>query len=124
MITRQYLIQKRNSTVCGYPGRDYNWKLFDWDERTNHRFNGVLRRAPKVYVDNGFIEPGCQYLHVPYAWQEHGLIYRVRPNESMQAGKVYQGRLIKKQTAEKINGSWYWVLQFARDRVETAENIK
>ncbi len=31
MDYRDYKIASRNSTVCGYPGRNYDWSKFCWD---------------------------------------------------------------------------------------------
>lgn len=128
---KDYKICSKNSTVCGYPGRDYDWSKFDWEEKTTYDFGDSrydkecedakyrgkligIKTAPKVFIDDCsvFIGQGCQYLHVPYAWNEQATIYRVRPNESMYAGKIYRGRLIKKQTAIKKDDGWHWRLEF------------
>jgi hypothetical protein len=69
-------------------------------------------KAPAGHVGDGLITPNCQYLHVPYDWNEQGTIYRVRPNDSMHAEKIYRGHLIKKQTAIKKDDGWYWRLEF------------
>ncbi len=128
-MIKEYKVNKHNSTVNGDEGRHYDWSKFDWNSETYYDFGDScysmkcddvslrgkkmgIQKAPKVWVDNGFIAPNCQYLHVPYAWDEDATIYRVRPNESMYAGKVYRGHLIKKQTATiKSDGCWYWVLE-------------
>jgi len=129
-MKKLYKINKHNSTVCGLPGRDFDWTLFDWDSLTEHdcgneRYStecehegkrgqliGVLK-APPVYVDDGLIAPNCQYLHVPYNWTENGTTYRVRPNDAMYAGETYLGKLIKAQRAiKKPDGCWYWELEF------------
>ena len=91
----EYKINSHNSTVCGYPGRNYDWSKFDWNQQTVHNDKlaemfsrnkiNVEAKAPAVFVDDFMIGKGNQYLHVPYDWPEHGTIYRVRPNESMQA---------------------------------------
>jgi hypothetical protein len=113
-VFKDYLICSRNSTVCGYPGRDFDWTKFCWDE--NGGFDKALHvKCPKVFKDSCsfFIEKDCEYLHVPFDWHEHGTIYRVRPNESMLSGKVYRGHKILKQTAFKSDsGYWYWRLEF------------
>ena len=130
-MKRYYEVNQHNSTVCGYPGRLYDWSKFDWNRETRHDFGdsrysatseyvpdkdkgqliGILR-APKVVVDGVPVFPGCQYLHVPYDFAEDATIYRVRPNDSMYPGKVYRGKLIKCQTAVKRHGIWYWCLEF------------
>lgn len=109
------IITKHNSTVCGYPGRQFHWDKFDWEGKSFHKAicrGDKDRKAPLPWVDDGLIAQNCQYLHVPYNWQESGTIYRVRPNPTMYAGEVYRGKLIKKQTAVKRKGVWYWVLDF------------
>lgn len=128
---KDYKVCSKNSTVCGYPGRDYDWSKFSWNEEGSYDFGdekyskecddkklrgkkiGVMK-APKVFVDSCsmFIANDCQYLHVPYAFSGQATIYRVRPNESMEAGKIYRGKLIKKQTAIKKEDGWYWRLEF------------
>jgi len=110
---KKYQIAKHNSTACGYPGLDFDWGKFCWDgsEVCVSIFKGVKDiEAPRPFVDDCLIADNCQYLHVPYDFKEHGTIYRVRPNPTMYAGEVYRGKLIKKQTAENIDGVWYWVL--------------
>ena len=114
-MIKRYLINQHNSTVCGYPGRDFDWSKFCWDgsEIYISRFKDEKDRvAPPIWADDGFIEHNCQYLHIPYDWVEHGTIYRVRPNESMRAGKVYRGLIIKYQRAVKIEDKWHWELEF------------
>lgn len=116
-MKKEYKINKRNSTVCGYPGRDFDWTKFDWEgkEVCISIFKGVKdMKAPKPFVDDLFIAPNCQYLHVPYAFEEEGTIYRVRPNSSMYAGEIYRGHFIKKQTVVKKAAGWYWVLEFVK----------
>ena len=113
-MKREYKINKRNSTVCGYPGRDFDWSKFCWDSSEVYKsiFNGRKDlKSTLPFVDDCLIAPNCQYLHVPYAFEEQGTIYRVRPNPTMYAGEVYRGRLVKKQTAEKKGDGWYWVLE-------------
>lgn len=110
----EYKVDSHNSTVCGYPGRLFNWSLFDWEGKSVHKaiFKGEEdMRAPLPWVDDFFISSNCQYLHVPYDWEEEGKIYRVRPNESMYAGRIYRGYLVLKQEAIKgEDGHWYWIL--------------
>ena len=68
--------------------------------------------APLPLVDGSGNPGGCQYLHVPYAWAEDATVFRVRPNGSMWAGRVYRGHLVKRQTAVKHeDGVWFWVLE-------------
>jgi hypothetical protein len=129
-MNKYYRISKHNSTVCGYPGRNFDWAKFDWEQGTSHDFGDMkysieseyitdnlkgkrigIKKAPPVFKDNYFIAKGCEYLHVPYNWAESGTIYRVRPNESMYAGKVYRSKLIKSQRATKRRGKWFWVLE-------------
>ncbi len=108
-----YKITSRNSTVCGYPGRDYDWRLFDWEAKSAYkspfkRDKGM--RAPMPYIDDCLIGDNCQYLHVPYNYAENGTIYRVRPNDCMWAGKIYRDHLVAKQEAVKKADGWYWRL--------------
>jgi hypothetical protein len=127
---REYKISPRNSTVCGYPGRGFDWSKFSWNregiydfgdarystECADEKVRGKLigkRKAPAVFVDNGFIGEGSQYLHVPYDWAEAATVYRVRPNESMQAGSTWRGHKVIRQTAVKKHDGWYWRLRLA-----------
>ena len=111
---RRYPVAGRNSTVCGGPGREYDWSKFCWDGSQTCRFHGRVLRAPKPFVDDRLIAKHCQYLHVPYDFAEEGTIYRVRPNESMWAGRTYRGILVARQTAELVGGVWCWVLYAER----------
>ena len=110
-MLKDYKINSRNSTVCGYPGREFDWAKFCWNEEGENSFHRPHYKCPKVWTDNGLIEPNCEYLHVPYTWSETSQIFRVRPNDSMLAGKVYRGHLIIKQTAIKKEDGWYWRLE-------------
>lgn len=130
-MKKYYEVNKHNSTVNGLPGRLFDWSEFDWNRQTKHDFRDMrysteseyipkskwgkllgIQKAPCVFVDDYLIADKCQYLHVPYAWSEQATIYRVRPNDSMEAGKVYRGKLIQRQTAVKLKGKWYWCLEF------------
>jgi hypothetical protein len=118
-MIKRYQINKRNSTVCGYPGRDFDWSKFDWEGKSLRKsmFSGDCgRRAPKPFVDDGLIAENCQYLHVPYDFEEAGTIYRVRPNDSMYAGEIYRGHRIIQQKAVKDKGIWYWELLFEPEK--------
>ncbi len=113
-MIKRYPINEHNSTVCGYPGRNFDWTLFCWDGSQTHKAiskGDKNMKAPLPHVDDFFIAENCQYLHVPYNWTEHGTIYRVRPNESMYAGKVYRRHRIIKQCATKRPDGWYWTLE-------------
>jgi len=117
-MQKEYKINSRNSTVCGYPGRDFDWTKFDWEGKSIYKsiFRGHKNiKANIPYIDNCsmFIESNCQYLHVPYDFTENGTVYRVRPNLSMRAGEVYRGHLILSQKAVKKKDGWYWVLDMA-----------
>jgi len=114
-MIKDYKVSKHNSTVCGYPGRDFDWSKFDWEGKTFHRsiFKGIKNfKAPLPLVDDCLIAEDCEYLHVPYKWIEVGTIYRLRPNPTMRAGEIYRGRLIKSQKAIKKEDGWYWRLEF------------
>lgn len=112
VVIKQYKVNKRNSTVCGYPGRETDWTKFDWDGKAEHiDIKGQRDKAPLPWVDDGFIAPNCQYLHVPWDWSEQGTIFRVRPNESMQAGSTWRGHKVIRQTAIKKPDGWYWQLE-------------
>lgn len=114
-MRKRYKINSHNSTVCGYPGRDFDWNRFDWEGKSIYgsKIGGIEdMQAPLPWVDDGLIEEGNQYLHVPYDFEEHGTIYRVRPNPSMRAGSIYQGHLVLNQKAIKREDSWYWELKF------------
>lgn len=113
-MIKRYKVNKHNSTVCGYSGRDFNWDKFCWDGSEVYRAifkREKDRKAPLPWVDNGLIAPDCEYLHVPYDWVEQSTIYRVRPNDCMYAGEIYRGRKVIKQKAVKVNGIWYWELK-------------
>ena len=112
-MIKDYKINKSNSTVLGYPGRDFDWTKFDWEGREvcESRFKGVKDiKAPKPFADDCLIADNCQYLHVPYNFADNGTIYRVRPNPTMYAGEIYRGKLIKSQKAIKKTDGWYWRL--------------
>lgn len=118
-MLKEYKISKHNSTVCGYPGRDFDWSKFCWDgnefylDSCGRKGHPVDRlKAPLPYTDNCLIADNSEYLHVPYAWSEQCTIYRVRPNDTMYAGEIYRGRLIISQKAIQKDGVWYWVLEF------------
>lgn len=113
-MIRQYKIQKHNSTVCGYPGRDFDWSKFDWEGKSVYK--GILKgdkdiEAPEPFVDDYFIGDNNQYLHVPYNFTEHCIIYRVRPNDSMCAGEIYRRCLVVSTKAIKKTDGWYWELE-------------
>jgi hypothetical protein len=113
-MIKRYKINKHNSTVCGYPGRDFDWSKFCWDGSEIHKaiFKGDKnRKALLPFVDDGLIAVNCQYLHVPYNWIKNETIYRVRPNECMYAGGIYRGHKVIKQKAVKENENWYWELE-------------
>ena len=117
-MEKEYKINKHNSTVCGYPGRDFDWSKFCWNgnEVFKSIFKGIKNmKAPKPFVDDCLIAENCQYLHIPYDFMEHGTIYRVRPNPTMYAGEIYRGHLITKQTAIKKSDGWYWVLEWGNE---------
>lgn len=117
-MNKEYKISKRNSTVCGYPGRNFDWSRFCWDGSEIYTDDCKRRghpkkesKAPLPFIDNYLIAENCQYLHVPYAWSEQSTIYRVRPNDCMYAGKIYRGKKIIAQKVIKKDDSWYWVLE-------------
>lgn len=116
MKKKRYPITSHNSTVCGYPGRDFDWSKFCWDESQIYKTTFKKDKdweAPLPWVDDGLIGEGSEYLHVPYDFTENGTIYRVRPNESMRAGEVFRGHLIIQQKAVKDDkGNWFWELEF------------
>ena len=115
MRYKDYKVEKSNSTVCGYPGRDFDWSKFCWDGGELHK--GILKgdkdmKAPLPFKDDCLIAPNCEYLHVPYDWVEQGCVYRVRPNKSMYAGQRYRGKLVQLTKAIHRDGAWYWRLVF------------
>lgn len=117
---REYKVGPRNSTVNGELGRMYDWSLFCWDGSAAYRdacgYAGhpvEEYKAPLPWVDGG--RPGWvdyQYLHVPYNYAEVGTIYRVRPNDSMQPGQRYRGRVVSALKAVQHADGWYWQLHF------------
>jgi hypothetical protein len=127
MTYKDYKVNSHNSTVCGYAGRGFDWSKFDWNQETSHDFDNQrysktsefvpkesrgqligIQKAPAVFIDTGFIGAKNEYLHVPYNYIEDGTIYRVRPNESMQAGEMYRGKIVKRTKAIKKDDGWYW----------------
>lgn len=113
-MIKRYPITAKNSTVCGYPGRQFDWSKFDWKGETlapRELARGITteRRAPFPWVDGSSLSY-YEYLHVPYEWSEHMTIYRVRPS-SFEAGKKRYGKLIKSVKAEVVNGQGFWVLE-------------
>jgi hypothetical protein len=120
-MRKYYKVKASNSTVCGDPGRFYDWSKFCWDgsaihyDRCNHPgcdAEHTKNKAPLPFVDGYLIAKHCQYLHVPYNWEKDCTIFRVRPNDSMWTGERYRGKVVKRQTAEQKDGVWYWVLEF------------
>ena len=117
-MIREYKIGPHNSTVNGNPGRDFDWSLFCWngsevylDDCGHPGHPKEEMKAPLPFVD-GSVEPGnCQYLHVPYKWAEDCKIYRIYPLDGMWTGRLYRGHRIKRQTAEKREDGWFWVLE-------------
>lgn len=115
---KDYKVNQRNSTVLGYPGRYFDWSKFDWEGKQVHK--SILKGqedmiAPIPYVDDFLIADNCQYLHIPYEWEQLRTIYRVRPNDCMWAGAVYRGKLVKSQKAIKKEDGWYWRLEFEKE---------
>ena len=109
---RRYRIGPRNSTVNGRPGREFDWTLACWDGSAVYTWASRKGdRAPRPYVDDFLIASHCQYLHVPWNYAAQGTIYRVRPNESMQAGHTYQSLRVVEQRAVKLADGWYWELR-------------
>ena len=43
-MKREYKISSHNSTVCGYPGRQFDWNKFDWEGKAIHKsiFKGQI----------------------------------------------------------------------------------
>ncbi len=46
-MIKRYKINKHNSTVCGSPGRYFDWTKFDWNSQT--------RDVGKAYIKTGEI---------------------------------------------------------------------
>lgn len=130
-MIREYKINQRNSTVCGYPGRTFDWSKFDWDGKTQHDFGKMryydgsevqkelrgkllgVQTAPIAWVDKSEFKKGhWDYLHVPYDWAAYGTIYRVRANDCMYPGERYRGHIVKELRAVKHDDGWYWQLEF------------
>ena len=114
---RAYRITALNSTVNGSPGRHFDWALFCWDGSAIHVERCFIPehpvrevRAPLPFKDGYLIAQHCQYLHVPYRWEEDQTIYRIRPSDQMWAGNTYHGHYVAQQTAELLDGVWHWVL--------------
>ena len=118
-MKKYYKTSKHNSTVCGYPGRNFDWNKFCWDGSEIHIEKCLVsgcdhkheNKAPLPLVDDCLIAEGCEYLHVPYNWAEDCTVFRVRPNHSIYAGEVYRGRLVKSVKAVKRKGVWYWLVE-------------
>lgn len=117
-MKREYKITKHNSTVCGYPGRDFDWSKFCWDGKASHvdrcHVQGCKHchtyKAPLPWVD-GEADHG-EYLHVPYNYEDDCTIYRVRANDTMYVEATYRGQKVKSLKVVKKDDGWYWVLEF------------
>ena len=117
-MIKEYKITQHNSTVCGYPGHDYDWSKFDWEGKTRHfdRCNhqgcthSHVYQAPVAFVDGNASEY-YEYLHVAYDYEQQATIFRIRPNDCMEVGKIYRGHLVKSVKAVKKSDGWYWQLQ-------------
>ena len=116
-MIRQYKINKHNSMVNGYPGREFDWSLFCWDgsgEKTDYCYHTGcnhkhISKSPSPWVDGkGYL---AEYLHVPFEWNHMGTIFRVYPNESLQPGEIYRGHLVKSVKAIKKDDGCYWELE-------------
>ena len=112
-MKHKYRVGPRNSTVCGYPGRGYDWSKFCWDGSAVNvdDVDGMELRAPLPYADSFSSPPDYEYLHVPYDFAEQGAVYRVRANKSMWPGRDYRGLRVERQTVIKKEDGWYWVLE-------------
>src|SRR3990167_5778211 len=108
-MKRLYRVGSRNSTVGGSPGRTFDWSEACWDGSAIYEYDcgrpghpKEMVQAPLPYVDDGLIAANCQHLHVPWRWATDMMIFRVRPNDSMEAGRVYRGRLVQRQRAVQV----------------------
>jgi len=57
-MKKRYKVNQRNSTVLGYPGRNFDWSKFCWDRSEIHKaiFKGQRdMKAPLPWVDSGLI---------------------------------------------------------------------
>ena len=116
-MIKRYPVNKRNSTVLGYPGRDFDWSKFCWDGSAVYKPREIYGytsikpegyKAPLPWKDGR--PDTCEYLHVPYAYEEDQTIYRVRPNASMWDGKVYRRHTVESCHVILDKGVWYWKL--------------
>ncbi len=120
-MIKDYKINEHNSTVCGYPGRDFDWSKFCWNGKAtyidrchvwgcNHCHSS---QAPLPWIDGNATEYG-EYLHVPYDYENQCTIYRVRANDTMYAGEKYRGKAVKSLKAVKKEDGWYWQLELTK----------
>ena len=115
-----YKITKHNSTVCGYPGRDFDWSKFCWDGSATHADRCHARgckhchtyKAHLPWVAGKSTEYG-EYLHVPYNWEEDCTIFRVRANDTMYVGEIYRGKKVISLKAVGKADRWYWELELS-----------
>lgn len=126
-IIKRYRIKPTNSTVCGYAGIRFDWSKFDWDGQTEHDFGDMrystesefvpveqrgqligVNKAPMPCIDGNDLEY-YNYIHVPYNYADDAVIYRVRPHYAV--GQKRWGYTVKRVTAVKDNGIWYWEIE-------------
>jgi hypothetical protein len=115
-MIKEYKVSKHNSTVNGDRGSLYDWSKFCWDGSAvyiEHCSSPNCKHIHKwkahiPYVDG---EETCQYLHVPYDWENDCTVFRIYPNDNMWAGQVYRGKKVISQKAIKKDDGWYWQLE-------------
>ncbi len=49
-MIKDYKINSHNLTVCGYPGRDFDWSKFDWNQETVHDFGTTRYSTTSEFV--------------------------------------------------------------------------
>ena len=110
-------IGPRNSTVNGDPGRLYDWAGACWDGSAVHVDHCMTRDCTHVHENKAPLPfkdgkpESCQYLHVPWHWVSDSTIYRVYPRDKWCVGEKWYGKTVVRQTVEKDDDGWYWVVE-------------
>ncbi len=77
------------------------------------------RKAPLPFLDGR--PESCQYLHVPYRWEEDCTIYRVYPRDKWCVGQTWRGRKVLRQTVERTVKDWFWSVELGERELRGQE---
>jgi hypothetical protein len=126
-MIKRYLINAKNSTVCGYPGTHFDWTKFDWNQKESYDYVDMrystesefvpdndkgqligVKQSPIPWID-GKDKEYYEYLHVPFNWAEDATIYRVRPH--FEVGQTRWKHKVIRVSAINDNNIWYWEIE-------------